>query len=853
MPSPSAATGDRLLHCSPARTVIERVDPTRGETVVEKVFVTGSLADAERECGMGQRAAGVGVVRYLAYGTDPHTNRPFVTTAKESGEDLGHMVAGRGALPAAEALALLAPVAATLARLHAMGLVHGDVKPRNLLRTATTTLLLDFEHAAAIGDRTGRGCGTAGFAAPETTHAAAAPSFDAFAWGRTLRWLLTGGIEAKVPQDPRVQTLLAACCAVDPSRRPDLVAIATTAAELAATLAEQQGEHCWHDAATATFGSPPAAADAGASAAAWRRRRALLTRLPDLFEVPPAIPDEPGPLRAELLRTTSVLRRFPRHAGLLRRRGELQRGLARLLHEAARHTGALGKAEAFLPAAAWLVDAEIATRHALALPGGVPLLDFDAAANVSLLHRDPLSHLQRLGMQLAAARNELHEQTGAVDRAVQTLDLPGAEQAIDAMAAHHGGASPSVARLRDQLHRLGFYLDRIGRAAPHVDRLAESIESGQIAPLLRFLAVAMRGLQRPGNAGDARGTVGLRSLQLTLANLAEEFPRVDDVRPAAAALTSALVHVTDHAFALLAEARQRLQTIPVPVRPLQLTLGRLDSFRIMEAFVDRPDRPRSQLLDGIESLRLSLEQARASRDRLTESAESAIARGHWTTGLFEMERAVAGLGPADDQEQEEASRLQARLADAKRRKQEVETTVRRNIELATQHGALQDDPGSTFEARLQVLEERRDCLLFLAMHVPSERGALYQRDLREVETQIALERAGLAEHQLDGTVDPQARLQLVRSTLDQLTASAAPNERGQEAPGRLLRLVEHWRTLADQCQRAVDQRHAEQALRARHRRRVLVALLVAVLATTAAIGFAVRPWLQGTPAMAGGR
>ncbi|MBL8751701.1 MAG: hypothetical protein JNK15_00255 [Planctomycetes bacterium] len=853
MPTSPAATGDRLLHCSPARTVFERVDATRGETVVGKVYVTGSHTDAEHECAMGQLAGGEGVVRHLATATDPGTGRPMVLTAKAAGSDLGRIVAARGALPAADACALLAPVATTLARLHAIGICHGDVKPRNLLQVAAGTLLLDFEHAARFGDRSGRAVGTVGFAAPEAAHAAAGPALDVFALGRTLRWLLTGGIEARVPLAPRVQDLLAACTAADPARRPNCVDVAATLRELEVALADDAHERLWQDAATGAFAVATVADDdVDPRAVAWRQRRALLARVPRLLAGGSPTAGEPAAVRAALLHTTRVLRRFPRHAGMLQWRTGLQQELARMLHEAARHIAASTKAETFLPAASWLVDAEVATRHALALPGGIPLPDGEQPANAHLLHRDPLAHLQRLGAKLAAARAELHEQTDAVDRAVQALDLAAAEQAVDTMAAGHGGASPTVARLRDQLHRLGFYLDRIGRGAPNVDRLTEAIEPALLAPLQRFLDVATRGPNGQG-ASEARATVGLRSLQLTLANLAEEFPRLGGVRPAVDALTAALVHVTEHAHTLLADARQRLQAIPIPVRPLQLTLGRLDSFRILEAFVDRPDRPRSHLLDGIESLRLSLDQARASRDRLTESAESAIARGHWTTGLFEMERAVAGLGPDADQEQEEATRLQARLADAKRRKQEVEATERRNVEIATRYGMLQDDPGSTFEARLQALEERRDCLTFLSMHVPSERGALYQRDLREVETQIALERAGLAEHQLDGTTDPAGRLQVVRATLDQLAASVAPNERGQEAPGRLVRLVDHWRTLAEQCQRAVDQRHAERTLRARHKRRVVLALLVAVVATTAAVTFAVRPWLQGTPALANGR
>jgi hypothetical protein len=478
----------------------------------------------------------------------------------------------------------------------------------------------------------------------------------------------------------------------------------------------------------------------------------------------------------------------------------------------------------------------------------------DDAGGPGLLHRDPLAFVQRLEQQLDAAECELHDELDRIVAAERGLDLRGAEAAVDAMASRCGGTSPTAARQRDRLHRLGFYLDRVARAEPNVERMTPLWDAAALQPLTAFVATTMQARGRTPRADTAQGAVGLRSLQLTLASLADAFPHLPRVAPALEALTQALAHVTDQAWSLLAGARQQLQATPVPVRPLQLTLGRLDTFRILEAFVDRPQRPRSQLLDEVEALRLALEQARATRDRLAESAESALARGHWTTGLFDMERAVAGLdAPGDDRERDEASRLQQRLEQARQKKQEVEAAVRRNVDLASAYGTLQDDSASTFEGRLQVLEERRDCLLFLTMQVPAERAVLYRRDLRDVDTQIALERAGLAEHQLDATVDPEERLRLVRATLDQLAASVTQGDQALDPPGRVVRLLEHWRTVASHCQRAVEQLHAGRALRARQRRRVVLFALAALVATSTAVAFAVRPWLRGEPAMAAGK
>jgi hypothetical protein len=856
MPSAKAApSADKLLHCSPARTVVARLDPARGELVVAKVYVAGAMADAEREFEMGQLADGPGVIAHLSVGLDPTTSRPCVTTRAENGTDLDRLVGAGGPMSGGAACTLLAPVAATLARLHALasdqaprGLCHGDVKPKNLLRTDTTTLLLDFEHAQPIGSAAGRTCGTVGFMAPEANGGAPSAAIDVHALGRTLHWLLQGGMPAAVPLDPRLDDLVAACTSSEPAERPTAAAVAARLDELAAALRDDPREAVLADWMRGRCELAAAAADDDPRCQPWAQRRRLLGRLRSLRELPEAVPTEPQPLAIALRATTRLLQRFPAHPAVLRWRGNLQRATGMLLGMAARHVATHCKLEAFGLATTWLTETEALVRYATSLPGGLSIPADEPAAAPTLLQRDPFAYLQRLAGQVDAARAELDEHTAPIAAAIRSLDLRSAEAALDRLASRHGGASPTVARQRDQLHRLAFYLDRVARSEANVERVVSSWDATALRPLTALVADAARA--RPRRTDATTGNVGLRSLQLTLLNLAEEFPGLAPVGPAVEALSQALAHVTDQAWDLLAEARAKLQAIPVPVRPLQLALGRLDTFRILEAFVDRPQRPRSQLQDSIESLRLALEQARATRDRLAETAESALARGHWTTGLFEMERAVAGLQPGDDHEHAEATRLQERLANARRRKEEVEATVRRNVDLATLHGTLQDDPSSTFATRLKVLEERRDCLTFLTMHVPAERSVLYHRDLRDVETQIALERTGLAEHQLDGTIDVHERLRFARATLEQLTSQPATPTPGQELSGRIVRLVEHWRTLTAQCQHAVDQLVAAEAQRRRQKRRVLAVVFAAIVVTTTAVVFAVRPWLMGEPASA---
>ncbi|MCU0863063.1 MAG: phosphotransferase [Planctomycetes bacterium] len=865
MPTPSATAGDeRILHVSPARTVARRTDAGTGGAVVAKTFVTGSRADAEHELVMGRLASGPGVVEHLQVDLDPVAQRPVLLTRAEAGVDLDQAVADRGALPAAVACAWLLPVARTLERLHGLrgadaplGLCHGDLKPKNLLRTDTTTLLLDFEHSHPIAALTAEdgpfAFGTAGFTAPEVVRGARpSAAIDIYALGATLAWLLAGGGRLP-PQHGAVRALLAACLAEDPRQRPSAGTLAAQLQQLSTTLGSDHDEALRLDAGAARFALAPTAAHGPQAVRQWHRARRLALRFPALLVHPDQPPVEPAALDQALRTTARVLRHFPQHAGTLAWRRTLLRATAGTLHGAAAMVQTLGKQEAFGSAASWLAATERLLHTALPLPGGLPRNGDETTSGIGLLQRDPFAFLRRLGAQNEAAANELLQQVQRVQRAEAALDLRGAEAALETMAAHHGGASPTVARRRDQLHRFGFYLDRIARTRDHAERIAALWDRTALQPLLTLITAAEAATQRANRRDHGAGSGGLRSLQFTLVNLAEEFPHLEPVAPALEALSMALAHVTDQAWQQIEAASLSLGAVPVPVRPLQLALGRLDTFRLLEAFVDRPERPRSQLFDRIESLRLSLEQAREARDRLTEGAEHALARGHWTTGLFDMERAVAGLQPADDQERAQAERLQERLAEVRRRKQEVEAAVRRNVELATRYAMLQDDPSSSSAARLQALEERRNGLLFVAMQVPADRAELYRQDLRQVETQLALERAADAEQRLDGTVDPQARLQLARAALAQLTQSAAATDSGHEPSGQVVRLLEHWRTLLAHCQRGVDEQQAVLALRVRQRRKMRLLAMVALLVTSVAIAFALRPWLQGEPAQAGER
>jgi len=137
----------------------------------------------------------------------------------------------------------LADGAKALAHVHALGWVHRDVKPANLLLRADGRLVLgDFGAACAEGAVAPRGhvVGTPLYACPELADAApAAPTMDVYALGAVLHEWLTGRppfngttaaeqlaqhLVAPVPVLPwslaRWQPLLDAMLHKDPARRP---------------------------------------------------------------------------------------------------------------------------------------------------------------------------------------------------------------------------------------------------------------------------------------------------------------------------------------------------------------------------------------------------------------------------------------------------------------------------------------------------------------------------------------------------------------------------------------------------------------------------------------------------------
>ncbi|KRF25260.1 serine/threonine-protein kinase [Phycicoccus sp. Soil803] len=118
------------------------------------------------------------------------------------GGSLERAVRARGHLSVGESVTVLVPVARALAGLHALGVVHGDVTPANVVHELSgRPFLTDLGVARLAGEAPGGEggylWGTAGFVAPEVLEGGSAtPAADVYAVGALAWWCVTGSAPA---------------------------------------------------------------------------------------------------------------------------------------------------------------------------------------------------------------------------------------------------------------------------------------------------------------------------------------------------------------------------------------------------------------------------------------------------------------------------------------------------------------------------------------------------------------------------------------------------------------------------------------------------------------------------------
>ena len=176
---------------------------------------------------------------------DPWASVPWIATRYVPGLSLHDHVLEEGPVTGADLLWFAGCLAEGLDAVHAVGVLHRDVKPSNVLMEGRTPILIDFGLAKLADDprltQTGWLIGTPGYLAPEILHGDdATEASDVHAWAATVAYAGTGrapfgrGPSAAVMDRVRrgehdltgltgdLARVVAAALDPDPARRPEL-------------------------------------------------------------------------------------------------------------------------------------------------------------------------------------------------------------------------------------------------------------------------------------------------------------------------------------------------------------------------------------------------------------------------------------------------------------------------------------------------------------------------------------------------------------------------------------------------------------------------------------------------------
>jgi Protein kinase domain len=128
---------------------------------------------------------------------DPWAPTPYVATRYVPGLSLHDHVPQEGPVTGADLQWLAACLAHGVASVHAVGVLHRDVKPSNVLLEGRTPILIDFGLARVADDpkltHTGWLLGTPGYLAPEILHGDdATTASDVHSWAATVAFAGTG-------------------------------------------------------------------------------------------------------------------------------------------------------------------------------------------------------------------------------------------------------------------------------------------------------------------------------------------------------------------------------------------------------------------------------------------------------------------------------------------------------------------------------------------------------------------------------------------------------------------------------------------------------------------------------------
>ena len=240
-----------------------------GRPVAVKIIHAELAADPEFRARFSVEVAAArkvsGLFTALVADADVDAPVPWLATAYVNGPSLSEAVRDRGPLSAASLLALAAGLAKSLSAIHAAGVVHGDLKPSNVLLALDGPRVIDFGISqaaeAAPLDRSGLVVGTPSFMSPEQAAGQAVGSrSDVFSLGAVLAFAATGrrpfgsGQAAAVLErvvrgapdlrgaPPEALPLIERCLAKDPAGRPAAAGLLGEVTAAQAALAPRRPE-----------------------------------------------------------------------------------------------------------------------------------------------------------------------------------------------------------------------------------------------------------------------------------------------------------------------------------------------------------------------------------------------------------------------------------------------------------------------------------------------------------------------------------------------------------------------------------------------------------------------------------
>ncbi|GHI06190.1 serine/threonine protein kinase [Streptomyces cellostaticus] len=237
---------------------------------------------------------------------DPDADRPWMATLYVPGLNLAEVVEKDGPLSQRELRALGLGLTEALRDIHRAGLVHRDLKPRNVLMTEDGPRVIDFGISRASDHQshttTGRMIGTPPFMSPEQLAAPrdVTPASDVFSLGSLLVFAAvgTGPFDADSPYITGYQVvygtpdlggvpeallgIVERCLDKDPAARPELTDIhrmLQALPESDVTESPKTGQSAKSRRCPTSRSAATTSADAATSAGKRRRARMLLTGL----------------------------------------------------------------------------------------------------------------------------------------------------------------------------------------------------------------------------------------------------------------------------------------------------------------------------------------------------------------------------------------------------------------------------------------------------------------------------------------------------------------------------------------------------------------------------------------------